>query len=70
LTVRLLTPDSELIPVHIGRRGIRAVHCIERRGVLIPVFSLVTPAIARLQQESHFRELANKIAGTEGVCRH
>jgi hypothetical protein len=32
-----------------GNGMIRVVRCIERHGVLIPVFSLVTPAIAMLR---------------------
>jgi hypothetical protein len=49
---------------------VRVVRCIERHGVLIPVFSLVTPAVVMLRDEPRFRAMANKIAGLEGVCRH
>jgi hypothetical protein len=53
-----------------GNGMIRVVRCIERRAILIPVFSLVTPVIAMLQEESRFREIANRVAGMDGVCRH
>jgi hypothetical protein len=53
-----------------GHGMVRIVRCIERQGILIPVFSLVTPAVAMLQEAPRFREMANRITCMEGVCRH
>jgi hypothetical protein len=53
-----------------GNGLIRIVRCIERNGVLIPVFSFVTPAISILRDAPRFRTMANKVAGMEGVCRN
>lgn len=40
---------------------IRIVRCIERHGVLVPVFSCVTPALGILQDQPRFREIARKV---------
>ena len=53
-----------------GNGMIRVVRCIERGGVLIPVLSVVTPAVSVLQDAPRFREMAKKIAmgGLAGSC--
>jgi hypothetical protein len=53
-----------------GNGLIRVVRCIDRHGILIPVFSLVTPALSTIQEAPRFREIAIKIVGMEGVCRN
>ena len=47
-----------------GSGMVRIVRCVERNGVLIPVFSVVTPALGILQDNQRFRELAQRI-----VCK-
>ena len=47
-----------------GNGMVRAVRCIERKGVLIPVFSYITPAVCIMKDALRFREIAEEI-----VCR-
>lgn len=41
---------------------IRIVRCIERNGVVIPVFSCVTPALNMIKDGPRFREMALRVA--------
>lgn len=52
-----------------GAGMIRAVHCIERNGVMIPVFSRVMPALSLLRIGPVIREFAQRIACSEVVDR-
>lgn len=45
-----------------GSGMIRIVRCIERNGLLIPICSLVTPALEVLQDGPRFREIAMRVA--------
>lgn len=40
---------------------VRIVRCVERNGLLIPVFTCVTPAASILQNGPMFREIAEKV---------
>jgi hypothetical protein len=46
-----------------GNGMLRTVRCIERNGVLVPVFSCVMPAIAVLKDGPRYRETCMKIVG-------
>jgi hypothetical protein len=48
----------------------RVVRCIERNGVLVPVFSCVTPALGVLQDNARFREIAQQIVRKEMSAAH
>lgn len=50
-----------------GNGMMRIVRCIERHGVLIPVFSCVTPAISVIHDGPRFREVAMRIVSHE-IC--
>lgn len=39
----------------------RVVRCIERRGVLIPVFCLITPALSVLRDSPKYQDVAREI---------
>ena len=53
----------------VGNGLIRMVRCVQRNGVLIPVFSVVLP-FASLVDVPRIRERAQKIAGMESASRH
>lgn len=54
-----------------GSGMIRIVRCIERNGLLIPVCSLVTPALEVLQDGPRFREIAIRVVQKEmGAAVH
>lgn len=44
-----------------GNGMLRIVRCIERRGILIPVFSFVMPALAVLRDSPKYQEVAQQI---------
>jgi hypothetical protein len=44
-----------------GNGMVRAVRCIERNGVLIPVFSCVMPAYGVLKDGPRFREMCLRV---------
>lgn len=44
-----------------GGGNIRVVRCIRRSGVLIPVYSLVTPALGMIVDSVRVREMAEAI---------
>jgi hypothetical protein len=51
-----------------GHGMVRIVRCIERCGILIPVFTMITPALTFIQDEERRRKAAKKIAGMECGC--
>lgn len=48
-----------------GGGMLRVIRCIERRGVLIPVVSVIMPALNVLQDSPRFREVTQKVARGE-----
>jgi hypothetical protein len=50
-----------------GSGMVRTVRCIERHGVLIPVFSCVTPALVLLKDGPRFREMCLQIIEAAAV---
>lgn len=44
-----------------GNGLIRSIRCVERNGVLFPVFSYVTPATCMLQHSASHREFAQSV---------
>lgn len=53
-----------------GNGMMRIVRCIERNGVLIPVFTVVTPAMGVLKDNARFREIAQQIICKEMSAAH
>ena len=43
-----------------GNGLVRCVRCVERRGILTPVYSVVVPACTLVQESPRIREIANK----------
>lgn len=46
-----------------GNGMIRSVRCIERGGVLIPIYSCVVPAITMLRDGPIYRAMSMKVVG-------
>lgn len=63
----------EYFATHIGAMEdagsglVRVIHCIERGGVSIPVFSAVRPALSILRDGPGLREVALKVACNHGT---
>jgi len=43
-----------------GNGMVRCVRCVERHGILVPVYSVVVPAFTLIQESPRLREIANK----------
>ena len=43
-----------------GNGLVRCVRCVERHGVLVPVYSVIVPACCLIQESATIREIANK----------
>lgn len=44
-----------------GNGMVRTVRCIERNGVLIPVFCCITPAVAMLRDGPRYKDICLKV---------
>ena len=43
-----------------GNGMVRCVRCVQRHGVLVPVYSVIVPACTLIQESAVIREIANK----------
>jgi hypothetical protein len=43
-----------------GNGLIRCVRCVQKHGVLVPVYSVIVPACTLIQESAAIREIANK----------
>ena len=43
-----------------GNGMVRCVRCVERHGVLMPVYSVIVPAVTLIQESARLREIANR----------
>lgn len=53
-----------------GNGMVRIIKCVTRQGVIIPVYSFISPATTLLYNNEHMRAFARRVLGMEHRASH